>query len=249
LIVAGTAGEEVDSLGARAFVEAGYLDNVGNIVIAEPSNLKLFTCQKGALWLEFTAIGRTAHGSMPDLGENAILIMNKFLNSLTKYEFDYSPHSLLTAPTINVGTINGGVKTNVVPDQCVLTLDLRTIPGQSHDLIINDLTAMFEQCLSNKDKGKIRILNNREPIEIDPYHPLVITAQKVGREVLSLVLEPAGVNYYTDASVLVKEKNVPVILFGPGNEKLAHQPNEYVEIDKLTAAVKYYIALALELLT
>jgi succinyl-diaminopimelate desuccinylase len=249
LIVAGTAGEETDSLGAKAFMDAGYFSNVGQIIIAEPSNLKLFTCQKGALWLEFTTFGKTAHGAMPDLGENAILLMNRFLNRLQDYKFIYNNHPLLTPPTFNVGTVSGGVKNNVVPDRCVLTIDIRTVPGQSHEAIIEELTELFLDCLGDREKGTVRIFNDRYPVETDPSDPLVTIARKIGQKVLNLDLEPEGVNYYTDASVFVKSNRVPVILFGPGDERLAHQPNEYVEIDKLLASLKYYIALISELLT
>src|SRR5690606_21579479 len=68
LIISGVADEETGALGAKAWVQAGGLQGVGAIVIGEPTNLEVYIAEKGAFWLEITTYGKTAHGSMPDLG-------------------------------------------------------------------------------------------------------------------------------------------------------------------------------------
>lgn len=250
LVLSGTAGEEVDGMGALKLVESQAFEGIGNIVVGEPSSLEVFVAHKGAIWLEFTTYGKTAHGSMPDLGINAILAMHRLIEELQKYSFNVPPHPLLNTPTMNIATIQGGIKTNVVPDLCKLTVDIRTIPGQDHEVIIADMQDLLDNL---RDKfpgfrGELQVINNKLPVETPVDHSLVQRALAVGQRLLQKTMAPRGVNYYTDASVFVHETGIPTILFGPGDEKLAHQPNEHVAVSDLTAAVKFYIAFALDLL-
>lgn len=250
LIVAGTIGEEVDSAGARRFLEDGGLNGVGAIVIGEPTDLRIITAHKGALWLQVTTVGQTAHGAMPHLGVNAILHMLAFLDQLSNYRFDYQEHPLLSGPTLNVGTIAGGVKTNVVPDRCVTTLDIRTLPGQSHPQIVDDMRAIADWLAERLPTFhlEIEIINDRAPVETDVEAPVVRAAIQVAQEVLRRDLEPGGVNYYTDASVFAPATGIPTIICGPGDPTLAHRPDEFIELEKLALATEFYAALALKML-
>jgi len=251
LLFAGTAGEEVNCLGARDLVAKGYLQDVGAAIIAEPSDLKIFSATKGALWLEFTAKGKTSHGSMPEYGNNAILQIHALINQLNKYRFKYEEHSLLGKPTLNIATINGGIKTNVVPDSCVLTVDIRTVPGQSNDELIEDMNGIIKELQKdfNGFDVELKVLNNNPPVETLRDSAFLQLGIKTAQEVFNWASQPLGVNYYTDASTFIPALGIPVIIFGPGDEKLAHQPDEYVEIAKYFSAIEYYIALILNYLT
>lgn len=248
LLIAGTAGEETDSIGAWQLLQNGYLQNVGAAVIAEPSNLKIFSATKGALWLQFITTGATAHGSMPDQGNNAIIQMTALINELMKYDFGAVSHDFLGHPTMNIGTIQGGVKTNVVPDSCILNVDIRTVPGQDHKQIITDMNKLLEQLSQTVDgfHGELQITNNRPPVETDPGCSLMQTGIIAARKALGADLEPCGVNYYTDGSIFMPELGIPVLWLGPGDEKTAHKPDEYVEINKYIDAINFYTALIIE---
>ena len=127
-------------------------------MISEPSYNHLYIAAKGALWLEVSTFGRMAHGSTPDLGINTILHMNAFLNEFAQFCFDYREHDLLGGPSTNVGTINGGIKTNVVPDKCTLSIDMRSVPGMQHGPIVEKINKICEKLGSSikdfKAKGK-----------------------------------------------------------------------------------------------
>jgi len=245
----GTAGEEVDGYGAKKVVEKGQIDKATALVVSEPSENQLFTAHKGCLWLEIITYGKTAHGSMPYQGINAITAMNEFINTLQTYEFDYTPHRLLGHPTMNIGTIEGGVKTNVVPDQCNLTLDIRTVPGQDNNIILNDMEKMIKT-ISEKAKStyEIKIINRMDSVSTNESDDFIKLAVQTGKNHLDLDLRPSGVNYYTDASVYWPHLKIPTIIFGPGNPRLAHQPDESVEIDKFIESIRYFIALATDYL-
>jgi succinyl-diaminopimelate desuccinylase len=250
LVIAGTAGEEVDSVGAKALLGDEKLPAIGAILIGEPSGNELYIAEKGALWLRVVALGKTAHGSMPDTGVNAILHMKEFMDQLCSYEFKFQNHPLLGAPTLNIGTIKGGIKTNVVPDRCEITVDIRTVPGMNHKEIMEDLRSIVEKMKEKNPDVDISIMveNDRPSVETDEGHELVKLAQKVGEKVFGRELVPGGVNYYTDGAVFVPETGLPMVILGPGEARLAHQPNEYVEIDKLIKAAEFYGAFAVEYL-
>lgn len=242
----GTAGEEVDGFGAKTVFQKGQIDKATALVVSEPSENQIYTAHKGCLWLEVITYGKTAHGSMPDQGINAILTMNEFINRIQNYEFDYIPHPILGHPTLNIGTIEGGVKTNVVPDQCKLSLDIRTVPGQDTDVILKDIEYIIKKV--SDGSYKINVINQMESVSTDDNDEFVQLAVDTGKEHLDLELRPAGVNYYTDASVYCPHLQVPTFIFGPGIASLAHQPNEYVEIDKFVESIRYFMALAIDYL-
>lgn len=248
LVLAATAGEEVDCLGARAMVEDGLLQGVGAMVVGEPSNGEIFIAHKGALWLEVISYGKTAHGSMPDQGVNAIEHMNTAINRLhERFQFRFSPDPLLGGPTLNLATISGGVKTNVVPDKCQLQIDIRTVPGQSHGEIIQDIQALLTEIeRESLAKFELRVLNDKAPVGTPADDEFVKLVQGVAQDTFAREFGLQGVRYFTDASVFSVAAGgvLPVVIWGPGDEKLAHQPNEYVEVEKFRSAISFYKHLA-----
>lgn len=244
LIFAITAGEEVDSLGAKSVASYPDLGPVQAIIVPEPSYNDIYIAEKGALWLEISTYGKTAHGSMPALGKNAVMMMVELIKGLEKISIPFESHAMLGGFSMSINTISGGIKTNVVPDRCVVSIDMRTVPGQDH----HDIMARFQGLI--KDLGKhdpdfkasIEITNDRPPIETSPKEPVVKMMVDIVADITGEIPIPKGVNYYTDAATLAPAFKAPMIICGPGHPGLAHQPNEYVEIEKLVQAAKIYTA-------
>ena len=125
-----TAGEETGSEGAFQMRDGGVLPHeAGALVVAEPTGNIPLLGHKGALWLECTAKGKSAHGSMPDLGDNAIYKAARAAASLEDFFASANAHPRLGKPTVNVGTFTGGSKINMVPDSARFRVDLRSVPG------------------------------------------------------------------------------------------------------------------------
>lgn len=251
LILAFTAGEEGEQLGATEL--ATRLDSipVQAVVVAEPSSNDVYVAEKGALWLKITTRGKTAHGSMPHLGQNAITMMAALLSELDSLAVPYEEHPLLGGFTRSINTIAGGVKTNVVPDRCVVTIDQRTVPGQDHAAIarqVEELIADLAQRLP-EFHASVEVINDRIPVASSPEESVVQRFYDVVAEVTGRRPVPEGVNYYTDAAVFVPALQSPMIICGPGEARLAHQPNEHVEVAKLVEAAKIFILAAAQLLT
>ena len=240
LILAATAGEEADSLGATTIAARPDLGPVQAIIIPEPSHNDVFIAEKGALWLELVTQGKTAHGSMPELGLNAIMMMVTLITEFQKLAFPYQEHPMLGGFSQSINTIAGGVKTNVVPDHCVVTVDMRTVPSQDHQTIfrqVENLIADLNQRIPDF-KASVRVTNDRIPLETSPKEPVVQQFLDIVSEVTEERPVPKGVRYYTDAVAFVPVLKTPMIICGPGDAKLAHQPNEYVEISKLIQSAK-----------
>lgn len=250
LLLACTAGEEVDGLGAAAVAARADLGPLLAIVVAEPSSNGLYVAEKGVLWVEVTTHGKTAHGSMPDLGENAVMMMVALLSELQRLEIPYAEHDLLGGFTRSINTIAGGVKTNVVPDRCTATIDMRTVPGQDHRAICAQIEATIERLrqASPPFRASLRVLNDQPPLMTEPDHPVVQSFADVVAEVTGQRPTPAGVHYFTDAATLAPALGAPMVICGPGEAGLAHQPNEYVEVSKLVESAHIMTLAALRLL-
>jgi succinyl-diaminopimelate desuccinylase len=246
LIIAGTVGEEVDCLGAQALVEGGLLEGVGAIGIPEPTGLNLYTAYKGALWLKIVTRGRTAHGGRPDLGVNALLHMDATIERILAADWDAPAHPLLGHPTLNIATIHGGVKTNMVPDRCELTIDFRTLPGQGHTELVAQMREILDSLAVDIQEydATLEVINDKAAVSTPTDGSFVRMAQDVGQSLWGRALPAQGVSYYTDASILAPASGAPVIILGPGEADLAHQTDEWVSVEKLMGAAQFYAQLA-----
>jgi len=235
-----TAGEETGSEGALQMKESGALpDEAGAIVVAEPtSNIPLLG-HKGAFWLECTARGKSAHGSMPDLGENAIYKAARAAASLEDFFSSAESHPKLGKPTVNVGTFVGGSKINMVPDSARFRVDLRSVPGVEHGHLFEDIQAHLGPDI------EIERLIDLPGISTPSDDPWIIKVLDIMARVQGSRPEPGYVNFFTDASVLTYALNTPpTLILGPGEPSQAHQTNEYCEVEKIGRAVEFYLEIA-----
>ncbi|MGE3273306.1 MAG: M20 family metallopeptidase [Chloroflexota bacterium] len=241
-----TIGEEVDCAGAKHLRDTGGLDGVGWIVIGEPTNLDVVAAHRGALWLQIVGRGKTAHGSAPHLGVSAIEHVMTLLRWLGERwpKVPYTPHDLLAAPTMNIGTISGGIKTNVVPDWCEATVDLRTVPGQDHQAIHREIVDMAAELESTTPglRLEVNVRNDIPPLETPIGHPLVHAMAGAVEDVAGGAPAVRGATYYTDGGMWV-DSDIPMVIFGPGDDKLAHQPDERVATAQVVQATRGYLAL------
>ena len=238
LVFIATAGEETLSLGANRFVELDGMKNVGALIVCEPSGLKQTIAHKGAIWVKVKFFGKTAHGSMPHLGINALLQMTRFVEALRDLPFAVDPNPTLGMPTVSINKCSAGAATNVVPDHAEVELDFRTIPGQTWE----DIKTHIERALAIAAEGDSDF-NARyaymgkvlAPVACpDNHHIMDDLDAAAGRK-----LERKSVNFFTDASVLV-EPGLPVVILGPGEDSQAHQPNEHIPLEQFYEAINIY---------
>ena len=228
-----TANEEPGCLGARALRDSGYPVGAARaLIVGEPTSNKPLLGHKGGVYLKAKTFGKTAHSSTPELGDNAIYKAARAIVEITNMEFGAQPHELLGLPTVNVGKFSGGQNLNSVPDYAEFTIDVRTTPTMPNVEILNHLKAVL---------GKEVILEklvDLNPVSSDMKDPFV-------QKVMELCSCPPGsekaATYLTDASVLTPWlEQVPTIILGPGEAKMAHQTNEFCFIEKIREAHALY---------
>lgn len=233
-----TAGEETGCEGAfQMATQPGLLKPAGALLVAEPSYNDPLAGHKGALWLKAKARGVTAHGSMPQHGDNAIYKIARAALALQAFDFGFPAHPQMGAPTLNVGMINGGLNVNSVPDAAELTIDIRTVAGQDHAAIRQALQAALGDAI------ELSTLIDLPPVYTEPSHPWV-------QRVLALAGStqvPGTVTYFTDAAALLAPLgNPPTLILGPGETHLAHQTDEYCEVSRIDQAFALYTRMILD---
>jgi succinyl-diaminopimelate desuccinylase len=251
LVICASADEENGCRGAEALVRERLFEGVGAVLIAEPSGLELVTAEKGALWLEVTVTGKTAHGSTPYVGANAVAAMAEFLTRVPAAALGGTRSDpLLGHPTLNIGSIHGGVKINDVPDLCIASLDFRTIPGQRNAEVRRRVDEELRRVTEGRPgtRGQIRTLIDAAPVSCPIDSPVATAAARAVREVTGREVSPGGVPYYTEASVFVPALDVPMVICGPGDHRLAHQPDEYVKLGQVQQAAQVYVQMIREML-
>ena len=246
IILFGAAGEETDSCGTKRFVRNfGRTPEFIGVVIPEPTDFEIITAHRGMLWLKVTTSGKAAHSSTPQLGVNAIASMMSVLNELDNFKIRFEPHELLGECSMSINTIAGGKAMNIVPDKCDIGIDIRTVPGQNHQAIIDDLQKIFVK-LKQKNpqfEAEASVVREVGALETDCRCDFV-------RDFCSAVgiNETCAVGFTTDGPYFAS-LGVPVIIFGPGKPQLAHKPDEYIDISDVEKAVEYYKNIILKFLS
>ncbi len=239
LIFAATADEEAGSgLGLMPLLNKKILKPDAALVL-DSDNFEIIITQKGLIHLKVKIQGKRAHGAYPERGINAIDIAIDIIREIEAYKFPYPKNRYLRPPTINIGTIKGGDKVNVVADWCEFELDFRFLPGMpAKDLlkalkgIINKHAKKFSRRGGMPQNAvKIEIEGIQEPYCISEKHPLVAHLKAALRKIK---VKPA-VKGSEGATVITffQHKNIPAVAFGFGSEGCAHIADEYAGIDNL----------------
>jgi succinyl-diaminopimelate desuccinylase len=250
LLLAATADEEAGMTGARHVAARPDLGPLQAIIIAEPTSNRVGLAERGVLWLEITTHGKTAHGSMPELGHNAVTDMVALLAELDALAVPYTPHPILSGFTRSINTIKGGVKTNVVPDHCVVTVDMRTVPGQDHAALVAQVSGLADRMKQARPgfRATLHTLYDLPAVTTARDEPVVGRFYQVAAQATGRPAPDELVRFATEASIYLPALHVPTIIYGPGDPALAHQPDEYVEVDQMLAAARVYALAAAQLL-
>lgn len=214
------------------------LGRAGVLIVGEPTDNTPFLGHKGAFWIDAVSRGKSAHGSMPHMGENAILKAARAMLKLEQFDFKISDHIQMGAPTLNIGTIKGGMNINSVPDQAHFSVDIRTIPGLDHPTLFKRLQDEV------KELAELTVRVGVEGIWTDPSHAWIVQVFDILTPILGARPSAMAASYFTDAGMLVPGfGGVPAIIMGPGQADMAHKTDEFCSVARLTQAVEAYIKI------
>jgi acetylornithine deacetylase/succinyl-diaminopimelate desuccinylase family protein len=232
--------EALGTHGTRFLVENGYCEGVTEALVGEPSDMHLVTSERGALWLRIVTSGRSAHGSVPQLGVSAIQHMARVVEAVYGMRFR-KLHETLGAPTVNVGTIHGGSKVNMVADHCEIEIDRRTLPGETNEEILGEFEAVLAGLAAADDefKARIELIDGAEASQT-PEGTTMVKLLSEARDAFGVDASEIGYAGATDARFLINQGNIPSVVCGPGDLMQAHTTGEHVEISRLVDATRVY---------
>jgi succinyl-diaminopimelate desuccinylase len=272
LEISGTADEESGGYGGVAFLaERGWFSKprVDHVIIPEPLNVdRVCIGHRGVWWGEIATEGHQAHGSMPFLGDNAVRHMGAVIEALERETFpalDEQETAMPVVPeaarrpTLNINSIHGGqpdvtdgLPAPLVPDSCRLVFDRRLLIEEDLDEVKARMRALLDGLAQTRAgfRYRMRDLFEVRPVMTEPERPVVrATAAAVGRIMgrpAQLVCSPGT---YDQKHVDRIGRLRDCIAYGPGRLDLAHQPDEFVDIDEMVASAKVMALSAYALLT
>jgi len=221
---AGLVGEEAGQHGAKALAAEEKFDFV---IAGEPTDLKTVHAHKGSLWVTLTSHGKAVHASAPERGENAIYVMSRAIERIRDKiipQLDTMTHPILGCTTLSVGTIRGGSKTNIVPDHCEATLDIRLVPGVDPEPVVDLIWKAATGCELTYHSSR--------PLFTDPSHPLIQNLSAHGAS-------PVGAPWFCDAAVF-SAQGMPAVALGPGSIAQAHTADEWISVADLEAGADFF---------
>ena len=233
-----TAAEEGGCIGsARLAEQQKLMGKAGAIVVGEPTSNYPMVGHKGSVKFHAHFRGVSAHGSMPQLGVNAIYKAARAIAKLEAFEFGVAPHPIMGGPTLNVGTVAGGSGVNLVPDAVSIGVDIRTVPGMDHEKLI-------ERLKETLGETELDIFSNLNAVWTEPEKAWMQRVFEICKPILNEKLETRTAPYMTDAANLLKiYAGVPVVVLGPGEASMAHQTDEYCHMGRIEQSVEIYEGL------
>jgi len=249
IMVTAVALEEVPMklIGRRGVVELLDRNVIKGeaVIIGEPTGLRVSIGHRSKAEIVVVTYGKSAHASMPEMGVNAIEKMTKIVSMLKKLEFGY--HEALGSGTINIGVIEGGIKSNVVPDVCKLKIDRRLTIGETPEKATEEIKEVVRR-LAEGDRdlnAEVSCTYGWLPTLISEKEPIVQALIKASEIVMGKRLPAVVSRFHSDGGFIHHMTGLPIVLFGPGNESQAHTVDEYVEIAQVMNAAKIYaVAIA-----
>jgi acetylornithine deacetylase len=236
LIILATADEETSMTGARALVEQ-QRPRARHAVIGEPTGLRPVRLHKGIFMERIRLHGRAGHSSDPALGNSALEAMHRVMGAIMAWRatLQASHRNTLFAvpfPTLNLGHIHGGDNPNRICADCELQLDLRPLPGMDIEDLRGELRRQVTTVLA--DSGiEVRfdaLFDGIPAMETAAGAPIVRLAEQLTGHA------PEAVAFATEAPYL-QQLGMETIVLGPGDIDQAHQPDEYIALDRLRPTV------------
>lgn len=247
VIVTAVVDEEVASKGSEAIVHAIHRWRPDGVIVTEPTEMMLAVAHKGFVWLDIETFGVAAHGSRPHLGVDAIAQMGKVLVALAQHDRDLRAqptHTHLGSGSIHAGLIEGGQELSSYPAHCKVQVERRTVPGESAELVQQQIQAILDQCARDDDTFNATLTLGlvRDAFETPEAASFVQLCARHLAQATSRPTVIGGVSFWADSS-LFAAAGLPTVLLGPIGFG-AHGIVEWVDLDSVVQCADIYTAVA-----
>jgi acetylornithine deacetylase len=243
VIVAAVADEEHSSLGVQEILGHVRADAA---IVTEPTELTVATAHRGFVWTEFSVTGVAAHGSRPHLGVDAIMKTGPVLTALADLSerLRVRVHPRLGHGFVHASIIDGGREESTIPDRCTLTIERRTLPGETVEDVERDIAELLDRCRAADPALRVssRTTLARAPFEVADEEAIVAAVARAAAATTGRPAELAGASYWADAA-FIAGAGIPAVLFGPDGDG-AHAAVEWVSIAGTVACARTLTAAA-----
>jgi len=247
LVIAAVIDEENESLGTRALVDRGIRADAA--IVTEPTRLAIMPAHRGFVWLEIELRGRAAHGSRYDIGVDAIRHAGLLLAELDAFEervLVTRTHPLLGRASLHASLVQGGIGMSTYPDRCLLSIERRTVPGETVASVVDEVRDAFARVAARRPAfdASVRVITAQGPSDVSPEAAVVQSLTRaIESEGMTATIE--GMSAWTDAAIL-NEAGIPSICFGPGDIRLAHAAEEWIPVAEIERATAVLARMALD---
>lgn len=267
--------EEGLMLGVQDFIRRGHADKVTGAIICEPQDGYICPVQKGAVRAMFLVKGRMSHGAMPLSGLNPVPVLSRLIDGLWNMEEEaaqtHGKDPLLGwpsfTPTVVRAPARGPAQLSVVASKAELLVDIRTVPAQSHQKIVEALQELaakakeetlaaytrLDSLLGVKRQLSLEVgmevLSDRPCTHTSMEDPLVKSVEWATRTLTGKEPVYGGVPGATDGTFLWAWKGIPIVTIGAGDREVPHQVDEWVDLAQLFLTAKLYAVSALAYLS
>jgi len=255
IVVGVLADEEGMMLGAKRFAAdlvAGAVpgvDVIDGVIVCEPEGGEVCPVAKGALRLAITFTGAMAHGAMPWMGRNPLPAIGSMLGAIAETQHvlrsEHGDHPLLGPICLTPTVLRAGDpdQINVMPATATLAVDVRTIPAVDHARLVSELAGTARRIAGeNRLTVELTVIDDRPPVNTPVDHPVVQAMIAGHRAATGRAATIGGVPGATDGTILTRDAGLATVVYGPGGKWIAHQADEYVEIEEIITATRAYIA-------
>jgi acetylornithine deacetylase len=213
-------------------------------IVAEPTQLKIVVAHKGVVRWRCRTLGRAAHSSRPEAGDNAVYRMAPIVAALEQYHrqvlANSRVHPLCGGPTLSVGTIAGGISVNTIPDRCTIEIDRRLVPGEEPSDAYRQTIDYLTKVIG--DASALQHIEHEPPFIQSPGLSEATSgelSEQLSRAVREVTghAEKVGVPFGTDAAAIARA-GVPAVVFGPGSIEQAHTADEWVGLEEVEQAAE-----------
>jgi len=256
IVIGALCDEEEMMIGVKHFVEQGHCDHIDAAISAEPEGGEICAVSKGAIRVRIDAVGRMAHGAMPFKGANPVAALGVVaarlgeLQSVLQQEFgeyEHLGHVWLTPTMINGGSIE---QLNVIPAEAVMTVDIRTTPAVDHRDLLDRVSAVLGDVVGESGvELTLTVIDDRPSTDTPTSSPVCVALAAAHTSVTGESPVYGGVPGSTDGTILWRDGGLDSVVYGPGDKWIAHQVDEYVELDEIVTYTQVFAKAAVNFLT
>jgi succinyl-diaminopimelate desuccinylase len=246
------AGEECGEPGTLSLLQAGFTGDYG--IVTEPTGLSIATAQRGIGWFRICIEGRSTHAATPAAGLSPVPGLEQVLRRVREYNdmlASRTPHPILGNGICTVTMVAAGAEHNAVPDSCEVTLDRRMVPGETHQSVTHELREVIDEVGADHPGLVLELVDLHlpfEPSETSADTPFVALVADAVEHVTGEPARMYGTPYGSDVRNLVNDAGMEAITLGAGDVRLAHGPDERIELRELEQSVDILLSIVGRLL-